>query len=83
MGVEVTNLTEPVYLMLRVPPSSYTTLAKPVLWDQFANNGSGGWIEEGCQSSHYTHGMVVFHCNRFGYFGLLQDTRYLYEYSRG
>lgn len=66
--------------MLRAPSLPYTAVAKPVWWNQYINNGSGGWVEEGCQSSHHTQGMTVFHCNRFGYFGLLQDTRYLSDY---
>lgn len=81
VGMEVSNLTEPVYIMLRAPFPFYTSEAKPVWWDQYLNNGSGGWREEGCMFSSYAHGMVVFHCNRFGYFGLLQNIKHLSDYS--
>ncbi|KAL0269452.1 UNVERIFIED_CONTAM: hypothetical protein PYX00_007178 [Menopon gallinae] len=81
VGVEVTNLTDPIYIMLRPAAISYTTLPTPVWWDQSLNNGSGKWSQEGCHPSHFTQGLLAFYCDRLGYFGLLQDTRFVNEYS--
>lgn len=81
VGVEVTNLTDPVYIMLRVPTISYAASPKPVWWDQSLDDGNGWWNQDGCQLAHFMQGLVVFHCDRLGYFGLLQDTRYINEYS--
>ncbi|KAK7870368.1 hypothetical protein R5R35_000539 [Gryllus longicercus] len=74
VGQEVQNLTEPVYVMFRAPDSlyHYSDSPLPVWWDSSLDNGLGGWNKNGCNLSHYLHGLLVFQCNRLGYFGLLQ-----------
>lgn len=80
VGMEVQNLTHPVYVMLRAPLLHHTSGSpKPVWWDATLNNGTGSWSQTGCQLSHLVHGLLVFQCNRFGYFGLLQKDVFLYD----
>lgn len=71
----VTNLTDPVYIMLRMPPSTAYELVPftPVWWDPTMNNGSGGWNSEGCEFNHDFENHIVFSCFQFSYYGLLQD----------
>ncbi|XP_069684373.1 adhesion G protein-coupled receptor A3 isoform X2 [Periplaneta americana] len=81
VGIEVQNLTHPVYVMLRAPLLHHTAGSpKPVWWDSLMNNGTGGWSQTGCQLSHFVHGLLVFQCNRLGYFGLLQKDIFLYDH---
>ncbi|KAJ4445099.1 hypothetical protein ANN_06898 [Periplaneta americana] len=81
LGIEVQNLTHPVYVMLRAPLLHHTAGSpKPVWWDSLMNNGTGGWSQTGCQLSHFVHGLLVFQCNRLGYFGLLQKDIFLYDH---
>ncbi|KAJ9596478.1 hypothetical protein L9F63_012517 [Diploptera punctata] len=80
VGLEVENLTHPVYIMLRAPLLHHSAGSpRPVWWDSSMNNGLGGWSQIGCQLSHLLHGLLVFKCNRLGYFGLLQKNVYLYD----
>lgn len=53
--------------------------ARPVWWDEDMNAGAGGWSKQGCTLSHLMHGKLVFYCDRFGYFGLLQEMPYEFE----
>ncbi|XP_024943552.1 adhesion G protein-coupled receptor A3 isoform X2 [Cephus cinctus] len=79
IGVDVENLSEPVYVMLKAPLYHYAgSKLKPVVWDTKFNE-SGGWTSDGCQLSNLVNNLIVFHCNRLGYYGLLQDTSYLNE----
>nr|XP_023017192.1 adhesion G protein-coupled receptor A3-like [Leptinotarsa decemlineata] len=75
----VKNLTEPIFVMLRTPftPVYEVTPFTPVWWDSSSNNGSGGWSSEGCQFRHQLQDHVVFSCENFGYYGLLQDVTYV------
>ncbi|XP_017780514.1 PREDICTED: adhesion G protein-coupled receptor A3 [Nicrophorus vespilloides] len=75
-NVTVSNLTEPVYVMLKpelkylydlIPPT-------PVWWNPALDGGRGGWSSEGCQISHEIRDNLVFSCKQLGYYGLLQDT---------
>ncbi|XP_015431913.1 PREDICTED: adhesion G protein-coupled receptor A3 [Dufourea novaeangliae] len=76
-GMSVKNLTEPVYVMLKAPLYSYATnKLQPMVWDETLNK-SGGWTSDGCYLRNVLNNLVVFHCNRLGYYGLLQDTFYL------
>lgn len=76
-GIEVANLTEPVYVMLRAPLTGDSP--KPAWWNPHMNEGAGGWSTKGCQLSHLLHGLLVFQCDRLGYFGLLQKTDNAYD----
>ncbi|XP_012136170.2 remoulade isoform X1 [Megachile rotundata] len=76
-GISVQNLTEPVYIMLRVPLYYYTGKKPlPVVWDETLNK-SGGWTNDGCHLRSILNNLIIFHCNRLGYYGLLQDTSLL------
>ncbi|PSN36049.1 hypothetical protein C0J52_21845 [Blattella germanica] len=81
VGVEVESLTHPVFIMLRAPLLHDSAGSpKPVWWDSSLNNGTGGWSTTGCQLSQLQHGLLVFQCNRLGYFGLMQKDVYLYDH---
>jgi G protein-coupled receptor 125 len=71
----VTNLTDPVFILLKTPhlDALENTLSVPVWWDPHLNNGSGTWSSEGCHFSHEDADHTVFFCHNFGYYGLLQD----------
>ncbi|XP_076637008.1 remoulade isoform X2 [Colletes latitarsis] len=76
-GISMKNLTEPVYVMLRAPLYYYAgKRLLPVVWDETLNK-SGGWTSNGCYLRNMLNNLIVFHCNRLGYYGLLQDTSYL------
>ncbi|XP_043260839.1 adhesion G protein-coupled receptor A3 [Colletes gigas] len=76
-GISMKNLTEPVYIMLRAPLYYYAgKRLLPVVWDETLNK-SGGWTSNGCYLRNMLNNLIVFHCNRLGYYGLLQDTSYL------
>ena len=49
----------------------------PVVWDSSLNNNTGGWSKDGCQLSNYINNLIIFNCNRLGYYGLLQDKSFL------
>ncbi|XP_043685451.1 adhesion G protein-coupled receptor A3 isoform X2 [Vespula pensylvanica] len=77
IGLTLKNLSEPVYIMLRAPLHHYVgKKPKPVIWDETLNE-SGGWISDGCQLSNLFNNLIVFQCNKLGYYGLLQDVSYL------
>ncbi|CAH1961224.1 unnamed protein product [Acanthoscelides obtectus] len=74
--IKVTNLTTPVYAMVRRPPSTDLMEVRPfapVRWDPSANDGTGEWTSEGCSFSHQLQDHLVFSCDQFGFYGLLQD----------
>ncbi|XP_076677728.1 remoulade isoform X4 [Andrena cerasifolii] len=80
-GVSIQNLTEPVYIMLRAPLYYYAgKKLLPVVWDETLDK-SGGWTNDGCRLRNVINNLIVFHCNRLGYYGLLQDTSYLDQNS--
>nr|CAD7401289.1 unnamed protein product [Timema cristinae] len=70
VNVNVSTLAHPVYVMLRAAKSSSP---RPVWWDASLNNHTGGWSQAGCRLSHVLHGLLVFQCDRLGYFALMQD----------
>lgn len=75
------NLSDPIYIMLRAAPFHHDLSApRPVWWDTELNNGNGGWSFKGCNFSHFRLGLMVFGCNRLGYYGLLQNVKYLNDY---
>ncbi|XP_014603213.1 PREDICTED: adhesion G protein-coupled receptor A3 isoform X1 [Polistes canadensis] len=77
IGLSLKNLSDPIYIMLRAPLHHYVgKKPKPVVWDETLNE-SGGWISDGCQLSNLFNNLIVFQCNRLGYYGLLQDVSYL------
>lgn len=61
--------------MLRTPFTQLyeVTPFLPVWWDPSLNNGTGSWSSEGCNFSHVIQDHLVFSCDNFGYYGLLQD----------
>ncbi|XP_057665871.1 adhesion G protein-coupled receptor A3 [Diorhabda carinulata] len=71
----VTNLTDPVYIMLRTPTTTIYEVTPfiPVWWNSSSNNGSGSWTSKGCRFSHDLQEHTVFSCEHFGYYGLLQE----------
>lgn len=71
----VTNLTYPVTIRLRTPPSVAFEIIPftPVWWDPSLNNGTGSWSSEGCDFNYVLQDHLVFSCDNFGYYGLLQD----------
>lgn len=79
LEMTIDNLTDPIFVMVRTPPSlAYeVTPFEPVRWDERLNNGSGMWTSNGCKFSHQLSEHVVFSCNNFGYFGLLQDISHM------
>lgn len=64
--------------MLKVPAIHYAgqNVPKPAIWDPMLNNMTGGWSSEGCHLKNYYSNLIFFHCNRLGYYGLLQDKSY-------
>ena len=78
--MEVKNLSEPVYVMVRAPPlrsdsgvrNSAIRGPRPAWWDSTGGpNRTGAWTEEGCRLSHFLNGMLVFQCHQLGYYALL------------
>lgn len=77
----ISNLSDPIYIMLRAAPfHNELSLPRPVWWDPELNDGAGGWSFHGCHFSQLLHGLLVFACNRLGYYGLLQNTKYLNDF---
>ncbi|XP_063912971.1 adhesion G protein-coupled receptor A3 isoform X1 [Zophobas morio] len=77
----VSNLTDPVFVMLKVPEMLEGAAPVPVWWDSHLNT----WSSEGCQFSHEYQEHVVFYCHNFGYYGLLHDVatlRHTYSGAR-
>ncbi|XP_072742935.1 adhesion G protein-coupled receptor A3 [Anoplolepis gracilipes] len=77
IGASIRNLSEPVFVMLKAPLYHYNgRRPKPVVWDETLNN-TGGWTSEGCRLTNLVNNLIVFHCNRLGYYGLLQEVSHL------
>lgn len=76
------NLSDPIYIVLRGAPfHDDISIPKPVWWDPDLKNGTGDWsLNQGCQSLHYSHGMLMFSCNRLGFYGLVQHTKALNDF---
>ncbi|KAF5273055.1 hypothetical protein FQR65_LT04797 [Abscondita terminalis] len=77
-NVPVSNLTEPIYIMLRTPPRMIfdTISVVPVWWSAKDGTEKGNWSSNGCELSHEVQDNIVFHCNQLGYYGLLQNISY-------
>ncbi|XP_039304608.1 adhesion G protein-coupled receptor A3 isoform X2 [Solenopsis invicta] len=77
IGTSVRNLSEPVYVMLKAPLYHYNgKRPRPVVWDETLNN-VGAWTSDGCHLTNLLNNLIVFHCDRLGYYGLLQDVSHL------
>ncbi|XP_014474409.1 PREDICTED: adhesion G protein-coupled receptor A3 [Dinoponera quadriceps] len=77
IGTSVRNLSEPVYVMLKAPLYHYNgRRPQPVVWDETLNN-VGGWTSDGCHLTNLLNNLIVFHCDRLGYYGLLQEVSHL------
>jgi adhesion G protein-coupled receptor A3 len=76
------NLSDPIFIVLKAAPfHDDISLPKPVWWDPDMNEGAGGWsLNQGCQSLHYSHGILMFSCNRLGFYGLVQHTKALNDF---
>lgn len=75
--MSVRNLSEPVYVMLKAPTYHYNRKRPtPVVWDETLNN-VGGWTSNGCRLTNLLNDLIIFHCDRLGYYGLLQEIPYL------
>ena len=72
LTAEPFNLSEPVYIILRLS-SLYSRISTvPAWWDNRANNGLGAWIPGHCKLMNDKHQLnKVFYCNRLGYYALL------------
>lgn len=83
--LEVTNLTEPIYIMLRTPASLVYEVTPfiPVWWNSKLKNNTGGWSKDGCSFSQELQDHLVFSCHQFGYFGLLQDVTHMQNIEAG
>ncbi|XP_031627751.1 adhesion G protein-coupled receptor A3 [Contarinia nasturtii] len=82
ISARIENLTEPIYIMLRpYPYHNEISAPRPVWWNQELNDGNGGWTLDGCQSPQLLHGLLVFTCDRLGYYGLLQNTKFLNDFD--
>lgn len=82
VSTKIENLTEPIYIMLRpYPYHQEISEPRPVWWNPELNDGNGGWTLDSCQSPQLLHGLLVFTCNRFGYYGLLQHTKFLNDFA--
>lgn len=76
----VGNLSEPIHVMLRPKPyHNEKSAPRPVIWD----HEIGTWTTQGCQplQMSYVAGLFVFTCNRFGYYGLIQNVNYLNDFD--
>lgn len=77
VGTSVRNLSEPVYVMLKAPLYHYNgKKPKPVVWDETLNS-VGAWTSDGCHLINLLNNLIVFHCDRLGYYGLLQEVSHL------
>ncbi|KAL6263919.1 hypothetical protein P5V15_004000 [Pogonomyrmex californicus] len=77
IGTSIRNLSEPVYVMLKAPLYHYNgKRPRPVVWDETLNN-VGAWTSDGCHLTNLLNNLIVFHCNRLGYYGLLQEVSHL------
>ncbi|XP_024893349.1 adhesion G protein-coupled receptor A3 isoform X1 [Temnothorax curvispinosus] len=77
IGTSMRNLSEPVYVMLKAPLYHYNgKRPRPVVWDETLNN-VGGWTSDGCHLTNLLNNLIVFHCDRLGYYGLLQEVSHL------
>lgn len=78
----VKNLSDPIFIVLKAAPfHDEISLPKPVWWDPDMNDGTGGWsLNQGCQTLHYSHGILMFSCNRLGFYGLVQHTKALNDF---
>lgn len=82
VSTRIENLTDPIYIMLRpYPYHNEISAPRPVWWNPSLNDGNGGWTLEGCQSPQLLHGLLVFTCDRLGYYGLLQHTKFLNDFT--
>ncbi|KAF5295990.1 hypothetical protein FQA39_LY12762 [Lamprigera yunnana] len=75
----VSNLTDPIYIMLRTPPRMIfdENSVVPVFWNVEDGSARGNWSSNGCELSHEVQENIVFHCNQLGYYALLQNVSYL------
>ncbi|XP_066586020.1 adhesion G protein-coupled receptor A3 [Prorops nasuta] len=80
IGATIQNLSEPIYIMLKVPFYKYANkIPRPVVWDQ--TDESSGWSSSGCKLSNFLNNLIIFHCYRLGYYALLQDVTDLNQNS--
>ena len=71
LTAEPFNLSEPVYIFLRLSSAYIGANMIPAWWDSRANNGLGSWRPDHCHVMNTRHDSTVFACNRLGYYALL------------
>lgn len=81
VSTRIENLTDPIYIMLRPAPyHNEMSAPRPVWWNPELNDNNGDWTLDACESPQLLHGLLVFTCNRLGYYGLLQHSKYLNDF---
>ena len=74
VAVEPFNLSEPVYVILKLQSeAAQQPEPTPAWWDPRANNGLGAWQPDYCRMMKARRDSAVFSCNRLGYYALLGD----------
>ena len=74
VAVEPFNLSEPVYVILKLrAEAAQQPEPTPAWWDPRANNGLGAWQPDYCRMMKARRDSAVFSCNRLGYYALLGD----------
>ena len=71
LAVEPFNLSQPVYVMLRLSPRYRGGHSLPAVWDSRANSGLGAWQPQYCSLMTARADSSVFSCHRLGHFALL------------
>lgn len=71
-NIMIENLTTPISIIMRLNDYQDETNPLPVRWDPSLNKGHGGWTSSGCQVTHLFQDLLVFECNQFGYYTVLQ-----------
>ena len=75
VAVEPFNLSQPVYVMLRLSARYRGVASVPAVWDSRANSGLGAWQSQYCSLMTARADSSVFSCNRLGHFALLADRK--------
>ena len=74
VAVEAFNLSEPVYVILKLRAGAAAQPQPvPAWWDPRANTGLGAWQPGYCRMMKARRDRAVFSCHRLGYYALLGD----------
>ena len=83
VAVEPFNLSQPVYVMLRLEPRYRGLTVVPAVWDSRANSGLGAWQPHHCTIMTVRPASAVFSCHRLGHYALLADREQLATTEKG